>query len=111
MSRNRQIALALAGAALLGLPATGAGAAATKQVVLKDIDFKPGNVVVRRGDRVRWVWQDPRTPHNVVSRGRLRFRSSATKETGTHVVRFRKRGTYRYVCTIHPGMAGKVTVR
>jgi plastocyanin len=86
-------------------------AAATRQVVLKDIDFKPASVTIRRGDRVRWVWRDIRTPHNVISRGRLRFRSSAVKETGTHVVRFRRRGTHRYVCTIHPGMAGKVIVR
>jgi plastocyanin len=111
MSRTRHAALALAVTALAAVVPPGAPAATTKQVVLEDIEFTPATVTIRRGDRVRWAWRDPRTPHNVISRGRLRFRSSAIKETGTYVVRFRRRGTYRYVCTIHPGMAGKVIVR
>jgi plastocyanin len=49
--------------------------------------------------------------HNVTSRGAPRFRSSPTKMTGTWSVRFAKAGTYRYVCTLHPGMAGRVVVR
>ena len=88
-----------------------AGAAGVKRVVLKDIDFSPATVTIRRGDSVRWVWRDPRVSHDVTSRGRLRFRSSETKLTGTHTVRFRRKGTYRYVCTIHPSMLGKVVVR
>jgi plastocyanin len=88
-----------------------AGSATTKRVVLKDIEFTPATVSIRRGDSVRWVWRDPSVSHDVTSRGRLRFRSSATKLTGTHTVRFRRKGTYRYVCTIHPNMLGKVVVR
>ena len=111
MSWRRRLTFLLLATALGAACAAGAPAATTKQVVLEDIEFKPARVTVRRGDRVRWVWRDVRTPHNVASRGRHRFRSSATKTTGTHVVRFRKRGAHLYVCTIHPGMAGKVTVR
>jgi plastocyanin len=95
-------------AAALPQPAVSAG---VKRVVLKDIDFSPATVTVRRGDSVRWVWRDPNVSHDVTSRGRLRFRSSATRLTGTHTVRFRRKGTYRYVCTIHPSMLGKVVVR
>ena len=89
----------------------GAGSAGVKRVVLKDIEFTPATVTIRRGDSVRWVWRDPSVSHDVTSRGRLRFRSSATKLTGTHTVRFRRNGTHRYVCTIHPNMTGKVVVR
>ena len=88
-----------------------ADAAVTRQVLLKDIEFTPSTVTIQRGSSVRWVWKDPRVSHNVKSRGRLRFRSSDTKLTGTHLVRFRSKGTYRYVCTIHPNMIGKVVVR
>ena len=88
-----------------------AGAATTRTVVIKDIDFMPSTVQIRRGSRVRWLWKDPRVSHDVTSRGRNRFRSSPTKLTGTHTVRFSRRGTYRYVCTIHPNMLGKVVVR
>ena len=95
-------------AAAVPLPA---GAAGVKRVVLKDIEYSPATVTIRRGGSVRWVWRDPRVSHDVTSRGRLRFRSSDTKLSGTHTVRFRRKGTYRYVCTIHPSMLGKVVVR
>lgn len=49
-----------------------AGAAATRTVVLEDIDFTPSRLVVTRGTRS---------------------------------------GTYRYVCTVHPGMDGSVGIR
>jgi plastocyanin len=88
-----------------------ADAAVTKRVVLKDIDFSPATVTIQRGSSVRWVWMDPMVSHDVTSRGKLRFRSSDTRLTGTHTVRFRSKGTYRYVCTIHPNMLGKVVVR
>ena len=88
-----------------------AGAAGVRRVVLKDIEFSPATVTIRRGDTVRWVWRDPSVSHDVTSRGRLRFRSSQAKLKGTHAVPFKRKGTYRYVCTIHPSMLGKVVVR
>lgn len=86
-------------------------AASTRTVVLRDIAFKAARVTIHRGDRVRWRWKDGDTSHNVTSRGRTRFKSSATKSSGTYVVRFTRRGTYLYVCTLHPGMTGRVVVR
>jgi plastocyanin len=107
----------LAGAACVAVLAGAATAApaaapATKQVALKRIAFTPATVTIKAGQRVRWVWQDgPYVPHNVRSVGRPRFQGSSRKATGTHTVRFARRGTFRYVCTVHPGMAGKVVVR
>ena len=40
-----------------------------------------------------------------------RFKSSTTKQKGTYSVRFAQSGTFRYHCTIHPGMNGSVVVR
>lgn len=89
-----------------------ARASQTKSVAIEDIDFKPGTVSIKRGGSVKWTWKDgPYTPHNVRSRGSKHFKGSSTKKTGTYTVRFSKAGTYRYVCTIHPGMRGKVVVR
>ncbi len=101
----------LAGAAALAAAAPATAAATTRVVTIKDIDFAPATVRIKAGDSVEWRFMDERTPHNVVSRGPRRFRSSATKSQGTYRVRFRRGGTYRYVCTIHLNMAGKVVVR
>jgi plastocyanin len=99
----------LAAAALLALAAPAAGAATTS-VTLKNIDFSTPTVRIAMGDSVRWLFRDAPTPHNVTSTGKPRFRSSTSKQSGTYSVRFGKRGTYRYVCTLHPNMNGRVIV-
>jgi plastocyanin len=92
--------------------ATAAPASAAVRVVkIQDIDFSPTTLRIHRGDTVEWRFLDERTPHNVRSRGRTRFRGSETKESGTFRARFRRAGTYRYVCTIHLNMVGRIVVR
>ena len=105
-------AATLVTAAVIALVAVAsAGAGSAKVVKLQDIDISPSTVRVAKGGTVEWRFLDARAAHNVTSRGRPRFRSSSTKRSGTHRVAFRKAGTYRYVCTIHPNMRGKVVVR
>ena len=96
-------ALALVPGGALG----GAQAASTHTVILHEIRFHPATLNVNRGDSVRWIWRD-QTEHNVT------FHSfhSRTQESGTYTVRFNRRGTFNYHCTIHfeEGMRGKVIV-
>ncbi|TMK38106.1 MAG: biphenyl 2,3-dioxygenase [Actinobacteria bacterium] len=84
----------------------GAVAARSRSVILKHIAFHPRTAHIRVGGTVTWRWRDGSIVHNVVGSG---FRSP-TKAMGTYTLRFRARGTYNYVCTIHPGMTGKVIV-
>jgi plastocyanin len=108
----RRLSIACLTGLLAALAAVGTGdAAGTRTVEVEDIDFKPGVVTIRKGSTVRWSFRDGPTEHNVRSRGRPRFTGSPVKLGGTHTVRFRRSGTYRYVCTLHPGMAGRVVVR
>ena len=108
----RRLCIACSATAVAVLVATtSVDAAGTRSVVVEDIDFKPRSVTVRKGTTVRWSFRDGPTEHNVISRGRPRFAGSPEKTTGTYSVRFRRSGTYRYVCTLHPGMAGRVVVR
>jgi plastocyanin len=88
-----------------------AHAATTKTVTLKDISFKPAKVTIASGDSVRFVWKDGNVQHNVTSNGKLRFRTSSTRKTGSYTVKLTKRGTYRFSCTLHFGMDGSITVR
>jgi plastocyanin len=86
----------------------------TRSVSVRDDFFSPRSLTVSRGDRVVWRWRGD-NPHNVsfrkVPRGASR-RGSGTKTSGTFARTLRKRGTYRYVCTIHlPDMRGSVQVR
>jgi plastocyanin len=85
--------------------------AATTGVSVKDNKFVSSSVTIHKGSAVRWTWKG-RSPHNVtVTKGPVHFRSG-TKKKGTFTHTFRKRGTYRIVCTIHaPDMKMTVTVK
>jgi plastocyanin len=104
------VLVAVAGVGGTVLPAGSAHGAASKTVHIKGIDFSPRVLKVRPGTTVRWVFEDPNTPHNVTSRGHTKFRSSPTKQSGSYAFRFTKHGRYAYVCTIHLNMKGTIVV-
>lgn len=104
--RKALTVLTIAALALAALPALGgtATAAPVTAVKLGDNFFQPRGKVVRRGTIVRFRWVGNRT-HNVVKRRGPgpRFRSRTTSRRGVNFAKkFRKRGTYKLVCTIHP---------
>jgi plastocyanin len=86
----------------------GARAASGHTVVLKEIAFHPSSLNIRRGDSVTWLWRDSGTEHNVTFAG---FHSR-TQGRGSYTVKFTRRGTFNYRCTIHValGMRGKIVV-
>jgi plastocyanin len=111
------LATGLAGAVCVA-PAVGgndATSARTKSVSVDDDFFRPKRVTIASGDRVRWTWRGE-GDHNVrfrkVPRGVSRRPGSETDDKGTFSRKFRKRGRYSYVCTIHEdlGMTGSVKV-
>jgi plastocyanin len=108
--------IALAATAVAFTPAAiptgafgGARPASGHTVVLKGLAFHPANLAIRRGDSVRWVWRDGGIEHNVTFSG---FHSR-TQGQGSYTVKFTRRGTFSYRCTIHValGMRGKIVVR
>jgi len=92
-------------------------AARSRTYVIKaqNIGFTPERLAIHAGDRVTWKFLDEnlRSPHNVTSQGALRFRDSRNPRlTGSFTATFKKRGTYKFECTIHPAsMNGVITVR
>lgn len=106
MKRPLVPVIALAASAALAVPA----AASAKTIRIADNVFKPKHVTVHKGAKVRWRWTG-QVIHNVtVMKGPQRFHSE-TQRTGTFSHRMRRRGTYKIVCTIHPGMEMKLKVR
>lgn len=109
-------ALLIAVLAVAIVPGLGgvATAAPKTTVALGDNFFKPAKKSVRRGTTVRFKWIGSNL-HNVVKRrgpgGGIR--SKTTSRPGVNFAkRFGKRGTYRFVCTIHPAaMRLKLNVR
>lgn len=74
-------------------------------VNVDDNVFEPESVEVATGDTVTWEWVGSE-PHNVNADD---FQSDIQQE-GTFEHTFEEAGSYDYVCTVHPGMAGTIEV-
>ncbi len=108
------LAARLARAVSLMLVLAAAGAEAPQPqppntIVMHNFDFSPMMLTVPVGTTVTWHNMDGE-PHTVTSLDGL-FRSGALDQDETYSFTFKKAGTYKYVCTIHPRMTGTVVVR
>ena len=75
----------------------------TKKVTVNDNYFKAKKVTVVIGTKVTWKWKGF-SAHNVtVVKGPQKFESK-TQSSGTFSRVTTKPGTYKIVCTLHPGM-------
>src|SRR3954469_18346493 len=96
---------AVAGVLLFSTPAL----ADANTVVMKNFDYSPMNLIVAAGATVTWKNLDGE-PHTVVSVDGA-FRSPALDQNDTFAFTFKKSGTYKYICSIHPKMMATITVR
>jgi plastocyanin len=76
------------------------------EVVAKKLRFQPPAIQVPAGTEVTWRFDDGSVPHNVKGEG---F-ASKNQTRGTFTHRFDRPGEYRYTCTLHAGMDGRVVV-
>jgi plastocyanin len=83
----------------------GAGLA---QVVVDNFSFAPATAAVAAGSTITWTNRDD-LPHNIVSTEQ-KFKSPVldTNEQFSHT--FDTPGCYKYFCSIHPKMTGRVVV-
>lgn len=111
------VAVALGGAAVAVPGPSTARASATHTVRFGEYFFTPGKLVVHVGDRVRFV-NVGRIEHTVADSTRsgtirsriIRPRPLAHGQSQT--VRFTRKGTVYYLCTLHPTMMrGEIVVR
>ena len=103
---------AIAAVAAIGVPAGALAAtghaASGKTVTVKNFKFTPSTVKIKKGQSVTWRFKDAPVPHNVKGSGGIKSKPSITNGSYTKV--FKKKGTFNYICTIHPNMKGKVVV-
>jgi plastocyanin len=107
LKRLAALAIVPVVAAAFAIPAM---AASKTTIKLGDNFFKPDNTTVKKGTTVTWDWTG-KAPHNVtVVSGPTKFHSKVQR-SGTYTQKLSKAGTYKIVCTIHPGMDLTLKVR
>ena len=79
-------------------------------VTMKDIKFSPSTVDVKAGDTVTWT-NDDSVGHDVTGDGFKSGSAGGLQNGDTFKHKFDKAGTFKYQCTVHPGMTGEVVVK
>jgi amicyanin len=77
-------------------------------VAISDFKFNPATLTVPVGATVTWTNQDEE-PHTIAAKDGS-FHSPGMDTHGTYSYTFTAPGSYDYVCSIHPFMAGTVVV-
>ncbi len=85
------------------------GSGKAQEVGLKSLKFTPSKVTVKPGQRIDFKWNEG-VAHNVVF-DKTRKSKTVSKKGTVWSTTFDKEGTYKYKCTLHPGMNGQVTVK
>jgi plastocyanin len=113
ISRRSRISSAIAAAAIAAGAFAGSTSAAAGPSVsitgdaIDNYAFAPSTVNVDKGAKVNWSW-DSNAPHNVTFK--KLGKASETGASETFHLKFKKAGTYKYMCTVH-GFKGKVIVK
>ena len=79
----------------------------TATVGIRNFVYRPAGLTVNPGTKVIFANRDS-VAHTATRRGS--FSTGRIRPGRSVVVRFSQRGTYRYHCTIHPSMRGRVVV-
>jgi plastocyanin len=82
----------------------------TRTVLIQNFRFKPAQITIKRGTRVRWVNRD-RSAHTATATKGSSFDSGRLGPGQRYSYTFRAAGKKRYYCKIHPSMRGSIVVR
>ena len=102
--------LGLVGGASLALSsAVGAKKPPTKTVLIQGFKFKPANITIKRGTKVRWINKD--SAHHTATANKGAFNSGLLRKGERYSHTFKRAGKKGYHCRPHPFMRGSVTVK
>ena len=78
-------------------------------ITMKDTKFQPEKATAHVGDQVCWINEDA-IQHDAVAESGASFKSELFNKGETFTAKMDKAGDVKYVCTVHPGMTGEITV-
>ena len=94
-------------------PANPESAPKVVTVVIREFKFEPETLTVNEGDTVEWR-NDDAVPHTATADGEAEnpgFDSGNIQTGAAWRYIAQKKGTYNYICTLHPNMKGKLIVQ
>jgi len=83
--------------------------AKTHSVIIDGMQYSPPRIEVNAGDTVIWTNKDP-FPHTVTANDRS-FDSDEIASKRAWKLKTREKGSFPYICTLHPTMKGILVVK
>lgn len=80
----------------------------THTVTIDGVQFAPATVHAKVGDTVVWMNKDP-FPHTVTASGK--FDSGTIQSGKSWRFKLKAKGTFEYICTLHPTMKASLVVK
>jgi plastocyanin len=81
------------------------------EIAIDNFAFEPAVLTIAAGTEVTWVNRDEE-PHTVVSAVKEQpFKSQALDTNDKFSLVFAKPGTYKYFCSVHSHMVGRIIVK
>jgi plastocyanin len=82
----------------------------TRTLLIKNFSFKPANITIKRGTKLRWINNDS-AAHTATANNKRSFDSGRLGKGQSYTHTFKSVGKKRYLCKIHPHMRGSVLVK
>ena len=82
----------------------------TRTVSIQNFSFKPANITIKRGTKVKWINKDS-TAHTATANNGRSFDSGRLGPEQRYSHTFKSAGKKSYHCEIHPDMRGSVVVK
>jgi plastocyanin len=82
----------------------------TRTVLIQNFSFKPANITIKRGTKVRWINKDS-TAHTATANNGRSFDSGRLRPGKSYTHTFKRAGKKPYHCEIHPDMRASVLVK
>src|ERR671921_2401322 len=82
----------------------------TRTLLIKNFSFKPANITIRRGTKVRWINKDS-AAHTATANNKRSFDSGRLGKGQSYTHTFKSVGKKPYHCEIHPHMKATITVK
>jgi plastocyanin len=103
-------ALLAAFPAVLGSGPVQVRAGGAHVILISRFGYQPSALTVRAGETVEWK-NDGMVPHTATSVDGKAFDSGQIETGASWRVTLTRKGTFDYICTLHPNMKGRLVVR
>lgn len=80
-----------------------------KSVTISNYSFSPATLTIKVGDTVTWTNQDSMS-HSATADDKS-FDTGLLGQGNAGKITFKKAGTYKYHCSVHPNMRGTIIVK